>query len=88
MSAATIPAMGDAPRRPVELATADSDDEREVLAVERMVSLTSQEPDWEEAWAGELDRRVAEVRSGGVPLRAWTDVRDELRAHLAATRRR
>ena len=80
--------MGDAARKLLDDAMALSDEEREILAVELMVSLPCREPDWEDAWAGELDRRIAEVRSGAVPLRAWTEVRDDLRAALAATRKR
>ena len=80
--------MGHAARKLLDDAMALSDDEREMLAVELMVSLPAQEPEWEDAWAAELERRIAEVRSGAVPLRAWTDVRDELRAQLAANRKR
>ena len=36
------------------------------------------EPDVEEAWSQEIDRRLEEIEAGTVELIAWEDVRAEL----------
>lgn len=38
------------------------------------------DPQWEEAWASEIERRIEEVRQGTVTLRSWEEVRAELHA--------
>lgn len=74
--------MGDAARRLIDQALALSEDEREVIAVELMASLTERDEDWESAWALEVERRVAEVRAGSVALRSWSAVKTDLLARL------
>ena len=50
-------------------------------------SLDSREdPDVEEAWATEVERRVAEVDSGKVKLVSWDRVRRRLRSGLRGDR--
>jgi hypothetical protein len=61
------------------------DDEREELAVRLLHTL---EPDsdelssdaWDEAWSGEIDRRVREIRAGQIVLVDGADVMTEIRA--------
>ncbi len=74
--------MGDAARRLIDEALALSEDEREVIAVELMASLGGRDDDWADAWAVEIERRVSEIRSGGVELRPWSDVRADLLERL------
>jgi putative addiction module component (TIGR02574 family) len=78
--------MGEAARKVRDEAMALPEDEREVLAVELLESLADPGHDWEQAWATEIDRRLADVRSGNVPLRPWAEVRAELRERLARQR--
>ena len=47
---------------------------------------TTEDPNVEEAWAAEIDRRVAEVDSGKVKLVAWEQTRRRLRARLRRPR--
>ena len=56
--------------------------EREELALDLLASLEPADPDWEDAWASELDRRLSEVRSGAVATVAWEDVKREVAARL------
>ena len=80
--------MGDAARKLLDEALALPEDDREILAIELMESLGRRDEGWEEAWSTEIERRIAEVRSGKVALRSWEDVRAELRARLAQQRQR
>lgn len=41
-----------------------------------------EDPEWSAAWSVELDRRLAEVESGAVECRSWSDVRADLIARL------
>jgi putative addiction module component (TIGR02574 family) len=43
-----------------------------------MDSVEGIDPEWEEAWAREIDRRVAEVDAGTAELVPWSDVRAEI----------
>jgi putative addiction module component (TIGR02574 family) len=74
--------MGDAARRLTDQALALPEDEREAIALELMASLGDGDDEWESAWASEIDRRVAELRSGAVALRPWSDVKSDLLARL------
>ncbi len=47
---------------------------------------SSEDPSVEEAWAAEVDRRVAEVDSGKVRLVSWDRVRRRLRSGLRGGR--
>jgi putative addiction module component (TIGR02574 family) len=60
--------------RALELPAAD----RLALATELMDSVEGIDPEWEEAWAREIDRRVAEVDAGSAKLVPWSDVRAEI----------
>lgn len=57
--------------------------EREELALDLLASLEPGDPDWEDAWASELDRRLADVRSGAVKTVAWEDVKRDIAARRA-----
>jgi putative addiction module component (TIGR02574 family) len=50
--------------------------ERAALARQLLQSLESDPPDsaWEDAWAEELDRRIAKLEAGNVATRDWRDV--------------
>jgi putative addiction module component (TIGR02574 family) len=80
--------MGDASRKLLDEALALPEDEREVLAIELLESLGPREVGWQDEWTAEIERRLEEVRSGKVELRAWDDVHAELRARLAQQRQR
>lgn len=47
----------------------------------------STDPDWEEAWEAELDRRIADVREGRVQLIAVEETLAKLDAALSDPRR-
>ena len=59
-------------------------EERQELADELYESLGDQpeDPEWERAWAAELERRVQDVGDGRVDLLDADDVHAELRAEL------
>lgn len=60
------------------------DEDRAELAAELIASLDGpQDPDWESAWASELDRRSAAADASGVPAEEWSVVRDAILAELA-----
>lgn len=61
-------------------------DEREALRdeLDRSLADDAQGPAWEAAWRGEVDRRIAEVRSGQVETIAADDAHAQVRATLAA----
>lgn len=60
-------------------------DDRLALATELLESVEGPEdPEWAEAWAAELDRRVRELDEGraqGVP---WSEVKAKIEARLRA----
>lgn len=58
------------------------EEERELLAAELLDSL-GHDPEWDEAWAKECERRLEEVRSGRVQPVAWSAVESSLRTRLA-----
>ena len=57
-----------------------SDEERAALAGLLIESLEAgpAEPGAEEAWAVEIDRRMADYRAGRVQTVSWSEVRDRL----------
>lgn len=57
--------------------------EREQLALDLLASLEPAEPDWDDAWASELDRRLSEVRSGAAETVSWEDVKRDIAARRA-----
>ncbi len=75
--------MGDAARKLRDEALALPDDERERLALDLLASLHHADPDWETAWAEEIDRRLDDVRTGRLQAVAWEDVKLSLSAKLA-----
>lgn len=53
--------------------------ERAGVAAELLASLDGElETDIEEAWAGEIERRIERIRSGTAKGRPWSEVRDDL----------
>lgn len=74
--------VGEAARKVLEQAMGLSDEERELVAVELLASLGGRDDGWEEAWSTEIERRVAEIRSGAVELRSWADVKASYLARL------
>ena len=46
------------------------------------------DPDHDEAWEAELDRRIADVREGRVQLVPWEEVQAKARAILNASKAR
>ena len=58
------------------------EEERELLAAELLDSLVP-DPDWEQAWAQECERRLEDVRAGRVQTTPWSAVEASLRARLA-----
>lgn len=54
---------------------------RAALALEKTVGV---DPEWQEAWGRELDRRVRELDSGAVKPIPWEQVQSELVARLAS----
>ena len=74
--------MGDAARKLRDEVLALPEDERELLALDLMASLERPDPAWEDAWANEIDRRLAEVRNGTVETVPWEDAKKEILARL------
>jgi len=59
------------------------DDQRAELAVRLLQSLDREvDPDAEEAWAVEIERRCAAVDAGEVTLSEWHDVRRRIEKEL------
>lgn len=50
--------------------------------VERLIASLDMDPDIEEAWAAEVERRNAELDSGAVPLIAGPEALAELKAQF------
>jgi putative addiction module component (TIGR02574 family) len=62
-----------------------SEQDRATLAGLLLESLEAEpEPDVQAAWLGEIERRVAEVESGGVQTVPWEEVRRRLLDRLNA----
>jgi putative addiction module component (TIGR02574 family) len=60
-------------------------DERMELAVELLASVDGPtDPDWEQAWQVELDRRAAAADAGGAPASEWSEVRARVLSKLAS----
>ena len=58
-------------------------DERAWLAEELIASLDQhRDPEIEAAWAGEIERRIAEVESGEPETVSWEEARARIRAKL------
>lgn len=58
-------------------------DERAKLAAEIIESLDSQsDEDVDEAWAKEIERRIAEVDSGAVQMIPWEEARKMIRGTI------
>lgn len=73
--------MTDAARRLIEQAMELSAEERLRVAEQLVESVRdASEPGWDDAWRLELERRVAELRSGAVEALPWSEVRERLRA--------
>ena len=78
-------------QRALAAASALTTEERAELIGELILGLERErdpEPGYEEAWSAEIRRRVDAVLSGaskGVP---WSQVKNEITAHLAERRRR
>jgi len=60
-------------------------DDRLALAAELLESVEGpHEPEWAEAWAAELDRRVGELDEGRVQGVPWPEVKAKIEARLRA----
>jgi putative addiction module component (TIGR02574 family) len=54
-------------------------EDRAAIAAELIASLDGEaDPDAEQAWASEIERRADSVRSGDATARPWSEVRDRL----------
>jgi putative addiction module component (TIGR02574 family) len=61
--------------------------ERATLAGLLLESLeTERDPDVEQAWATEIERRVAQIDAGEVKLIPWEEVKDRLLGRLESKR--
>jgi putative addiction module component (TIGR02574 family) len=65
-----------------EQALSLDEDERAALANLILQSLEPADPDAEQAWADEIERRVKELKSGSVKTIPWDEVRSKLNARL------
>ena len=54
-----------------------SQDERELLALDLALSV-EKEPGYDEAWAAEIERRIAEVKAGQADLMDWDEAEREI----------
>lgn len=62
-----------------------SEDDRLALATDLLDSVEGPEdPEWAEAWAAELDRRVRELDEGRVKGVPWEEVKAKLEARYRA----
>lgn len=82
--------MGEDAKRWLEAFMALAEDERELVSVELnllrdVCAEVGHDPQREEAWTREIERRVEQVRRGTVTLRSWEEVRAELRARRASS---
>ena len=60
-------------------------DERMELAAELLASVDGPpDPDWEEAWQAELDRRAAKSDATDSPAAEWSEVRARVLSKLAS----
>jgi putative addiction module component (TIGR02574 family) len=68
----------------LDTALALAPDERAWLASELIASLDeSKDSDVEAAWAAEIERRIAEVKSGEAETSSWEEARTRIRTKLA-----
>ena len=59
--------------------------DRLTLATELLHSVEDrQDPEWSQAWAAEISRRIQEVDEGKTETIAWSALRAELKAHFAS----
>jgi len=70
---------------------ADDLDERERatlagLLLERLETEPDPDPDVEQAWAAEIDRRLAQIDAGEVEPVPWEEVKDKLLGRLGRER--
>ena len=72
--------MGEAAKRLLDERMALPDDQRELIAVELNMRLHAADPEWESAWADEIERRIGDLRNGTATMRTWEEVRADLRA--------
>lgn len=56
--------------------------DRLALAAELFDSVEGSDPEWEQAWALEIDRRAAEIDSGAARTIPWPEARARLEARL------
>ena len=60
-------------------------DERMELAAELLASVDGPaDPDWEQAWQVELDRRATAADASGTPAAEWSEVRARVLSKLAS----
>jgi putative addiction module component (TIGR02574 family) len=72
--------MGEPARDILSAALRLSTSDRAEVAAELLASLDGEaDPDVDQAWAAEIERRIERVRSGQAQGRPWAEVRDELR---------
>lgn len=70
-------------RKVLEEALSLAPEERADVAASLLESLDEQEDaDVEEAWAGEIERRIREVETGVVKMIPWSEARLRLRQRL------
>ena len=65
-----------------EQALALDESERATLANLILESLVPADPDAEEAWAKEIERRVKDLESGAIKTISWNEVRADLDTKL------
>jgi putative addiction module component (TIGR02574 family) len=73
--------------KPMTVVLADAlrldDDARAELAAELLASLDGPaDPDAERAWDAEIERRIAAIEAGTIPLESWDEVRRRIERDL------
>jgi putative addiction module component (TIGR02574 family) len=73
--------------KPMTVVLADAlrldDDARAELAAELLASLDGPaDPDAETAWDAEIERRIAAIEAGTIPLESWDEVRRRIERDL------
>lgn len=75
--------MSEAVRRIIDHAMKLDDSERAVVAAELIASLDGPaDADAEQAWAIEIDRRLAEIESGDAEFTSWTELRARIQREI------
>jgi putative addiction module component (TIGR02574 family) len=75
--------MSEAVRRIIDHAMKLDDSERAVVAAELIASLDGPaDADAEQAWAVEIDRRLAEIESGDAEFTSWTELRARIQREI------